>query len=105
MIYNAITCSTSIECNESLEGETIEQKVERIMSNGEAIEDVAPLIYTERADGVQPQYDIRTDRWDVAIDAMDYVTKSEIAKRDNVIPVEGTTEDGETPVNTSDVSE
>ena len=105
MIYNAITCSTSIECNESLEGETIEQKVERILSNGEAIEDVAPLIYTERADGVQPQYDIRTDRWDVAIDAMDYVTASEIAKRDNLMPVGGTTESGETPVNTSDVSE
>ena len=65
MIYNAITCSTSIECNEGLEGETIEQKVERIMSNNEPIEDVAPLIYTERADGVQPQYDIRTDRWEV----------------------------------------
>lgn len=104
MIYNQITCSTSIECNESLEGETIEQKVERIMSNNEAIEDIAPLIYTDRADGVQPQYDIRTDRFDLAIEAMDYVTKSEIAKRDNVIPTEEKPKSGETPANTSDVS-
>ena len=72
---------TTIEINESLEGETIEQKVERIVNNKEPIKDGADAIYTERKDGVQPGYNIRTDRFEIAVDAMDAVTKAGIAKR------------------------
>ena len=36
------------------EGEYIEEKVRRITENGEPIEDGAPIIYTERKDGVNP---------------------------------------------------
>jgi len=75
--------STTIKMNQSIEGETIEQKVERITSNKEPITDGAPLIYTERKDGVQAGYNIRTDRWEIAIDAMDIVTKSALAKRES----------------------
>lgn len=64
-------------------GETIESKVRRIVNNKEPITDGAPLIYTERKDGLKPEYDIRTDRWEVAVDAMDKVAKSAIAKREN----------------------
>lgn len=74
---------TGLQVNQSVEGETIEQKVERVTVNKEPIKDGAPLIYTERKDGVQAGYDIRTDRFEVAIDAMDYVAKSIQAKRDN----------------------
>lgn len=63
-------------------GETIEQKVRRIVSNKEPIKDGAPLIYTERKDGVNPDMDIRTDRWEHAIDAMDKVAKTHKAKRE-----------------------
>lgn len=73
---------TAMSVNESYIGEMIEQKVERIMTNSEPISDGAPIIYTERKDGVMPEYDVRTDRWDVAIDAMDKVTKSHKAKRE-----------------------
>lgn len=73
---------TSIKRNVSIEGETIEMKMRRILSNNEPITDGAPVIYTERKDGVQPGYDIRTDRWEVAIEAMDKVTKSHQAKRE-----------------------
>ena len=45
---------------ETFEGETIETKVNRIVNNGEPIKDGAPIIYTERKDGVLPEYDIRT---------------------------------------------
>lgn len=76
--------NTLIHRNVSTEGETIEMKIERIMSNKEPIQDGAPLIYTEREDGVLPAYDIRTDRFDIAIDAMDRVTKSTYAKRDEI---------------------
>lgn len=76
---------TSIEVNESIEGETIEQKIERVVNNKEPISDGAPLIYTERKDGVGAGYNIRTDRFEVAVDAMDAVSKSHTAKRQGKI--------------------
>ena len=81
MIRHAITQKTLLDVNTSVEGETIEMKVERIVSNKEPISDGAPIIYTDRKDGIQPDYDIRSDRWDFAIDAMDVVTKGKLAKR------------------------
>lgn len=69
------------------EGETIETKVNRIVNNGEPITDGAPIIYTERKDGVLPEYDIRTDRWDIAIDAMDKVNMNRFAKRENKVDI------------------
>ena len=74
--------STSLTVRNVTEGETIEEKMRRVVNNNEPITDGAPLVYTDRKDGVLPQYDIRTDRWDVAIDAMDKVTKTETAKRE-----------------------
>ena len=35
--------------------------------------DGAPLIYTPKEDGVKPEFDIRTDKWQIAINAMDRV--------------------------------
>lgn len=72
---------TLLKVNTSLEGEPIEHKVERIVNSKEPISDSAPLIYTDRKDGVQPQYDIRTDRMDIAIDAMDKVAESRLLIR------------------------
>lgn len=73
---------TSIKLNNSYIGETIENKIRRIVNNKEPISDGAPLIYTDRKDGVQPGMDIRTDRFEVAIDAMDKVSKTHQAKRE-----------------------
>lgn len=73
--------TTTITKNTSYEGETIEHKMDRIKNNKEPITDGAPLIYTERKDGVNPNLDIRTDRWEHAIDAMDTLSKSNIARR------------------------
>ena len=72
---------TSLKGVETYEGETLERKVERIVSNGEPITDGAPIIYTEKAKGVQAGYNIRTDRWEVAAEAMDAVHKVKRAKR------------------------
>ncbi len=66
-----------------LEGEPIEHKIERIVSNKEPIKDGAPEIFTERKDGVLSAYNIRTDRWEVATDAMSLVEKSIAAKRES----------------------
>lgn len=73
---------SSLEVNEAYEGETIEQKIFRIVNNKEPITDGAPLIYTERKEGVRADMDIRTDRFEIATDAMDAVHKSNIAKRE-----------------------
>lgn len=67
---------------EKLEGEPIEWKIERIVSNKEPISDGAPSIFTERKDGVVSAYNIRTDRWEVATEAMDKVSASIQARRD-----------------------
>lgn len=68
---------------EKLEGEPIELKIERIVSNKEPITDGAPSIFTERKDGVVSAYNIRTDRFEIAAEAMDKVSGSIQAKRDN----------------------
>lgn len=75
--------ASQLKVNEGYKGETLEEKVRRILNNKEPIKDGAPIIYTDRKDGVQPSYNIRTDRFEVAVDAMDIVTKSHQAKREN----------------------
>ena len=62
------------------EGENIETKVKRITENNEPITDGAPIIYTNREDGVLPAYNIRTDRWDIAQAAMDAVNQANLAR-------------------------
>lgn len=64
--------------NLTYEAEPREEKLRKIIS-GEAsnMEDgVFPTIYTEKKDGVRPEYDIRTDRFEVAIDAIDKINQS-----------------------------
>lgn len=93
------------------EGETIEKKIQRIVNNKEPITDGAPIIYTERKDGVQPQYDIRSDRFDIAIEAMDKVDKAYKAKREQSIKdreskkIETKTETGEGVQSTANTSD
>lgn len=40
------------------------------MSQEEPIKDQVPLIYTEKKTGVNPEYNIRTDRFMIAMEAM-----------------------------------
>ena len=53
----------------------------RITESKEPITDGAPVIYTDRKDGTRPEFNIWTDRFDIALDAMDYVNRSRTAKR------------------------
>lgn len=64
--------------NLTYQAEPREVKLRKII-NGEAnnMEDgVFPTIYTEKKDGVQPEFDIRTDRFEVAINAIDKINQS-----------------------------
>lgn len=60
------------------QAEPREVKLRKIISGESSnMEDgVFPTIYTEKKDGVQPEYDIRTDRFEVAIDAIDKINQS-----------------------------
>lgn len=69
-------------------GESIEEKVRRITENNEPITDGAPIIYTNRNDGVLPAYNIRTDRWEIAQQAMDAVNQANLAKTKNYGKIE-----------------
>ena len=66
------------DTNLTYQAEPREVKLRKIIS-GESndMEDgVFPTIYTEKKDGVQPEFDIRTDRFEVAIDAIDKINQS-----------------------------
>ena len=88
------------------EGEWIEEKVRRVVENGEQIEDGDQIVYTERKDGVRPEYNIRTDRWEIAKDAMEAAREGKkkliamkIAERDGK-PEMKSQPDGEGPTGT-----
>ncbi len=76
---------TSISVNTGITGESVERKIERMVNNGEPMENAlenVPLIYTDKKEGVGAGYNIKTDRFEVAVDAVDKVNKGKIAKRE-----------------------
>ena len=60
------------------QAEPREVKLRKIISgeSNDIENEVFPTIYTEKKDGVQPEFDIRTDRFEVAIDAIDKINQS-----------------------------
>ncbi|QCS36846.1 hypothetical protein [Tortoise microvirus 14] len=84
MITKIIRNKNKLFINKSYEGESIEEKCARVTQNKEPIKDAAPIIYQERKEGVLPGYDIRTDRFEIAIEAMDKVARSKEAKREEI---------------------
>lgn len=77
---------TQIICrNDIYEANSIEKEMQIAETSRQPIEATSPIIYTERNKGVEAQYDIRADRWEIAQNAMDAVAKSIAAKRaDNI---------------------
>lgn len=84
MYYKNKIQRSTLQANDSYEGETLERKLVRMMTNGEPVTGTgeAPLIYQERKDGVQAAYNIRTDRFDIALDATDVLTANRTARRE-----------------------
>ena len=94
---------TSIEECEKLEGESLETKIARMLTNKEPINaEGVNLIYTERKKGVLPETNVRTDRWEIATDAMNAVEKSYKAKRENKFTI---IEGGSEPQGNSQMAE
>lgn len=79
---------SSMQVSNVYEGETIEEKIRRVVNNKEPITDGAPIVHTERKDGVRPEFDIRTDRFDLAIQATDIISASRVANREGTLTPE-----------------
>lgn len=77
--------TTSINVNKSSEGESMEAKVRRMMKNKEPIKDASPLVFTERKEGVKPEYDIRADKFDAAVELSQAISNSHTNKREERI--------------------
>lgn len=69
-------------------GETLIKKCQRILDEGEPLNDGAPMIYTPKQAGVKPECNVRTDKWEIAMNAMDRVNSYKLTK----YLKEGTTE-------------
>ena len=69
-------------------GETLIKKCQRIIDEGEQLADGAPMIYTPKQAGVKPECNVRTDKWDIAMKAMDRVNNYKLTE----YLKEGTTE-------------
>lgn len=71
---------SQIETYNKREAEPLEVKLRRKMRGGKVDEDEGDgktwaIAYTEKKDGVRPEYDIRTDRFEIAREAMETVEK------------------------------
>ncbi len=62
------------------EGELLIIKINRILDENEPLTDGAPLIYTPKDRGVIPEYNIRTDKWEIAMKAMDRVSEYKLSE-------------------------
>lgn len=76
---------TQIICNETYEAESLEEKLRRMIETGEDVGETVTCTYTERKDGVLPEYDIRTDRFDLAVAATDKVSATLQSQREERI--------------------
>lgn len=61
-----------IKQNDKFEGVSIEKEMEQAMSTGQPISktSISNIFYTQRKDGALPECNIRTDRFDIAQNAM-----------------------------------
>lgn len=84
-----------------VDGTPIEKQIANSMSVQEPIDSSSPIQFTKRSDGVLPDFDIRTDKWDVAQKAMTAVADKvrqnriskmqDIAKGDDIVTPTNTT--------------
>lgn len=71
---------SKIQINNLYEAEPLEVKLRRKMKGGKVDEEEGDrktwaIAYTEKKDGIKPEYDIRTDRFEIAREAMETLEK------------------------------
>ena len=82
MKYKTIEQDKETICTtEAFIGQSLEEKVYQAVNSKAPIEAVAPMVYTERKDGVLPETNIRTDRFEIAQEAMTTIANGVREKR------------------------
>lgn len=76
-----INRSSNLECEQPYEGESLAREIERFQEEGGEIEMGSPLIFTKKSDGVRPETNIRTDRFEMAQDRMQIANEAKNAQR------------------------
>lgn len=99
MTRRNINTGKSFITTEAFEGESIEEKVRRVEESGAPIEAISPMIYTERKDGVKPEYNPRCDKWEVAQNAMQSINEGRQQKRSEALKSKEPTKSTDTPKN------
>lgn len=79
--YNYQEYCNKLNINKSYEAEPLEIILARVTETKEPISSASPIVYTDRNEGVKAEYNIRTDRFEVAREAMGAISRSKIAKR------------------------
>lgn len=74
------TYRPTLRVDATYEAEGLEVKLRRVTETNEPLAGDIPTVYTKKADGVLPAFDIRTDRFEIAREAMSKVQESEMAK-------------------------
>lgn len=85
MKRNKVNFRRRIAGSKCVTGELLISKLSRAMNSGEPIEGGAQLASTERKDGVLPQYNIKTDRFEIALETFDKIAATHTAQRSNYI--------------------
>lgn len=65
--------TTTIKCSEQYPAESLEKKLERIFNNQETIDSSAPLLYSEKDEGIPASMNVRSDKWEYACEAADKI--------------------------------
>lgn len=85
--YNAVaTRSGLIRKNETQEDEALMHQLRKVKTMGDQGFVTKGVMYSERKDGVLPEFDIRTDKWVVAEQASSRASKAEINLRGGSMP-------------------
>ena len=92
---------SKIQISNLYEAEPLEVKLRRKMEGGKVDEEEGDqktwtITYTEKKDGVKPEYDIRTDRFEVARQAMETIEKGiQLSYSDSKSTTTGETTEGD----------
>lgn len=82
--YKTINTKTQIDTSKFLrEGQSIEEVMRINTINREMPQQILPELYQPRDEGVDPMCDIRTDKFDMALDAMDKVNRAYLLASQN----------------------
>ena len=91
-MYNQFKTLPTNECpfetTEMYVGESIETKIRRMAEEKEPIKDAVGLIHTEENEGVPSDYNIRTDKWEIALETMNKMYENKTKKRKDNKPNE-----------------